>query len=364
MAAAFREVPGSELLVRLSLTAPPLIVALTAPFAGVVLDAWGRRPVIVISLIIYGLAGTAGLLLGSLHAILASRVVFGLGVAGVMSGFTTLFADYFSGEQLSRYLGYQGAAIGAGGMVFLLVGGLLAGLNWRLPFLIHLLALVLVPAVLITLPEPQRAPGRDATSSAADKRLSIPTLGLIYASAFAGMLLLFVNPVQLPFRLEALDVPAGMVGLALSLNTLASVAVALFYRQVKAKLSFQSIYAIVFLALAVNHLVTAAADSYWVVVIGLVVGGLGLGLMPPNISMWVATVAPEHVRGRSIGGMAAALFLGQFASPLLAQPLLSTGNVLRIFWVAAAASGALTVFFVLAAVIARSLASGRRRADH
>jgi MFS family permease len=40
----------------------------------------------------------------------------------------------------AQFLGLQAAFMGLGGMVFLTLGGYLADLNWRLPFLIYLLA--------------------------------------------------------------------------------------------------------------------------------------------------------------------------------------------------------------------------------
>src|SRR6266851_7865765 len=96
MAAAFHDVPNAGLLVRLVLTVPALSGAVAAPFAGLLADRWGRKPVIVAGLLLYGLAGSAGFVLHSLAAILISRLVVGLAMAGLASGFPTLIADYFT----------------------------------------------------------------------------------------------------------------------------------------------------------------------------------------------------------------------------------------------------------------------------
>ncbi|MEE9592610.1 MAG: MFS transporter, partial [Thermoplasmata archaeon] len=73
LAVAFQDTPNAELLVRLTLTLPALLIAIGAPIAGLLLDRWGRRPVIILSLIGFGLAGTSGFFLNSLEAILVSR---------------------------------------------------------------------------------------------------------------------------------------------------------------------------------------------------------------------------------------------------------------------------------------------------
>ena len=60
---AMREVfvgtPGAEVLVRLVLTITALAIALTAPLAGLFADRVGRRPLLVGSLVLYALAGSA-----------------------------------------------------------------------------------------------------------------------------------------------------------------------------------------------------------------------------------------------------------------------------------------------------------------
>ena len=104
---------------------------------------------IIAALILYGLAGTAGFVLNSLIAILISRGLLGLAVAGIMSGFTTLILDYFRDTKLNQFMGYQAAFIGIGGMVFLLAAGFLADIGWRFPFLVHLFAFLVLPGVLI-----------------------------------------------------------------------------------------------------------------------------------------------------------------------------------------------------------------------
>ena len=54
----FQDVPNVDFLVKLVLTIPALLIAISAPFSGVLLDRWGRKPVLIAALILYGLAGS------------------------------------------------------------------------------------------------------------------------------------------------------------------------------------------------------------------------------------------------------------------------------------------------------------------
>lgn len=324
MAAAFQDVPNAGLLVRMLLTLPALSGAAAAPFAGLLADRWGRKPVIVVALLLYGLVGSAGFVLDSLAGILVSRLLLGLAMAGLASGFLTLVADYFTGARLNQFLGYLGAFAGFAGVVFQALSGALADIGWRFPFLLHLVAFVILLGVLVSIDEPQvRAQAQP--QSAAPERAALPfmAIGLIYAVALVGIGAVFVLIVHLPFYLTSqAGVTNSQVGLALSLQALPAGFIALQYQRLRTRLSVQAIAAVAFLSLGINLVVAALTSSYALVVAGLLIGGIGLGLLPPNLIAWVAIVAPPAARGRAVGGLNTALFLGQFLSPLLTQPMI------------------------------------------
>lgn len=351
MAMAFADVPNADFLVRLALTLPALFVAIGALFAGFLLDSWGRKPVLIVSLILYGLAGTAGFVLNSLPAILVSRALLGFAVAGTMSGFTTLILDYFRDRELNKFLGLQGAFMGLGGMLFLLTAGYLADISWQHPFLIHLFAILLVPGVILAVDEPQKLTN-DLTPTSKEGVFPWGKLLPIYVTMFVGILIFFIFVVQVPFYLSLNNnISSSQVGFALSLQTLSSVFVALQYQRLKARYSFQGIFGLVFLILGISHLILALSPAYTIVIIGLLISGLGIGLFAPNSSGWLASVASSEVRGKAVGGMTSVGFLGQFFSPIFTQPFVDQIGLPAMFGVAAAV--ALLFAIVFAVSVAR-----------
>jgi MFS family permease len=347
MAMAFADVPNADFLVRFALTLPALFVAIGALFAGFLLDSWGRKPVLIVSLILYGLAGTAGFVLNSLPAILVSRALLGFAVAGTMSGFTTLILDYFKDEELNKFLGLQGAFMGLGGILFLLAAGYLADISWQHPFLIHLFAILLVPCVIFTIDESQ------IITTTSSKKVAFPwgKLFPIYVTAFVGVLIFFIFVVQVPFYLSLNNnISSSQLGFALSLPTLSSVFVALQYQRLKARYSFQGIFGLVFLILGFSHLILALSPAYTIVIIGLLISGLGIGLFAPNSSGWLASVTSAEVRGKAVGGMTSVSFLGQFFSPIFTQPFVEQIGLSAMFGVTAA------IAFLFAIVFAVSVA--------
>ncbi|BAZ37337.1 major facilitator superfamily MFS_1 [Calothrix sp. NIES-4101] len=321
----FANIPNADYLVRLALTLPALFIALGAPLVGIIIDRFGRKPLLLVTLILYGLAGSSGLVLNSLDLILVGRALLGISVAGIMTTATTLIADYYIGAARADFLGLQAAFMGLGGVFFLSLGGFIADQNWRYPFGIYLISLLLVPCALIFLTEPKRnQPVTAEPGMVLDTPQHLP-LNLVFITYGIGIvtqIVFYLIPVQLPFYLKQLfGAGASESGIAIALATLLSAIASLLYRQIKAKLSFAAIYGIAFLNMGIGYYFISLGTAYPVVLLGLAVAGSGLGLLMPNMNFCLTSVTPDAMRGKILSGVTTSLFLGQFLSPLLSQPL-------------------------------------------
>jgi MFS family permease len=328
----FASVENVELLVRLVLTVPALFIAIASSAIGVIVDRLGRKPVLIFSAAVYGLAGSSGFVLNSLPTILIGRALLGFAVAGIMVSATTLIADYYQGAVRANFMGLQAAFMGFGGVLFLSSGGFLADFNWRFPFLIYLFAWLLLPIMVLTLYEPHREISaknhRDDSHSATEvngRSLEIKTpvklLTLVYATAVLTQIIFYLIPVQIPFYLKTLvNANASQSGLAIAFCTLFSAAASMNYGKIKQKLDFISILAFSFGLMGIGYTLVSFGSSYIGVLIGLAIAGMGLGLLMPNLNLWVSSEVPDLIRGRVLGGLTTFFFLGQFLSPIATQP--------------------------------------------
>ncbi len=343
---AFEWIPGIDLWVRMVVALPALFTAMGAPLAGSLIDRFGRKRLLVAAVLLYGVAGTLPGLLSSLPLILVCRALLGLSVGGLMTTATALITDYYSGPERGAVLGRQAAFMGVGGLVFLVSGGLLADISWRAPFAVYLYAFLLLPFILRFVTEPEVKQG--AAGGAAQGALPWRTLWLVYALALTGMLIFYMIPVQLPFLLRQLgESRAALAGLAVGISTVVGSVVSLRYAQVRQRLGYRSIMAVLFACMGCGYVIIGLAGTYAVVVGGLAVSGLGQGLLTPNMANWAGEVAPPAARGRVMGGLTTSLFLGQFLSPLLMQPLLGAVGLGGAFLTAAGVLFTLAVTFAL-----------------
>lgn len=319
--AAFASQPDADILAKLVLTLPAFFIALFAPLSGYLLDRFGRKRLMIFSLVLYALAGTSGYYLDSLYLILGGRALLGIAVAGIMTTATTLVGDYFEGQERNQFLGIQASFMALGGAVFVTSGGLLADLSWRYPFLVYLAALALVPAAALVLYEPPSSSQaeRQAARNAPYPRLKV---AVVYSLAFLGMVMFYMIPVQIPFLLDTLPHATKTdTGIAISVATLAAALSSGSYRRMRERLTFMQIYAFSFILMSISFLSISQASTYGAIVGGLAIGGLGAGLLMPNSNLWIISLAPPALRGRLVGGITMALFLGQFFSPIFIEPI-------------------------------------------
>ena len=323
----FVDTPNAELLTRLVLTIPALLIAICAPLAGLIVDRYGRKRLLILSTIAYVLSGMSGAVLDTLPGILIGRALLGVAVAGVMTSATTLVGDYLSGPVRSRFFGLQSAFMAFGGVIVLSGGGLLAELHWRGPFYVYLTAIALIPFMITTLYEPDRRsppeqPADANPPAAGDAASGWKLIALIYGVAFATFVAFYMLPVQLPFYLKEMGTPEpSLAGLAIASGALVAAIVSMSYARLRARLSHRGIVALGFALMGIGYGIVAAADSYGVVLVAMLVNGLGMGSVMPNLSVWLMARAPAALRGRAVGGLSASIFLGQFLSPLAVEPI-------------------------------------------
>jgi MFS family permease len=353
IAARFADVENVALLSRLVLTLPAVFIALFSPAAGFLVDRFGRKPLLVVSLVLFAVAGASGLFLDTLPGLLIGRAVLGLAVGGIMTATTALVGDFFRGAARDRYMGLQQAFVGVGGTIFLTGGGFLAEVHWRGPFLIYTMAILLVPAALAFLPEPRRA--RPAGLTTEESRLggrATALLALLFLAAAVNMIAFYMIPTQLPFYLETLGFAApSLAGTAIGTGQLVGVVSALGFAPFRRRLGIMGVFGLGFVSAGLSFLLLSVAESYVGVLAAMAVSGVCMGTIMPNFAAAAMLLAPPARRGRVSGLLVSSIFAGQFLSPIVSQPLIAASGYGGAYGLVGAV---VLVFGIVAFVLRRS----------
>lgn len=335
MMQAFADVPGVEFLVPVVLTLPGLCIALFSPVAGLLGDRLGRRRLLIGSMLVYGLAGMAPMVLSDIHQILASRVLVGICEALIMTLSTTLIGDLFTGQARERWLSSQTAVASVSALLFLALGGLLGRQGWQAPFMIYGLAWPMALAVFLLVREPVRVerqvPGWSALPG---RHVALTSVTTILAAILFYTIQINVSTVLPGFGVT----DPARIGLFSALASIGTPLGSLIFwtvarRDVRVLLGLEfALMAAAFLAMA--HV----PDASWFIVAAFV-GQVAAGLLLPTLLTWAMSALAFEVRGRGMGLWQSSFAIGQFLSALVVPALAAaTGGTLEAFPVIAAGS--------------------------
>ena len=315
---------GSVRMGQLSM-APVLAAALTAPLAGLLIDHRGRRAVLMVGLVLYALAGTVGPYLDGFAAVFASRLMLGVGVAGILTGQGALIGDYFAGGARDRLLGYAVAASAVAASAFMLLSVVLVGLDPRLPF-----ALSALPVLSRLLPEPAARPSSDMGAAGWHG-----TVALMSVVALLTWLIFEGSQTLLKFRAAEIGAGAGLLGNVISGLTLGVVASALAFGGLVRRVGRVRLAMAGYVLAAVGLWLATLDGGAASFLLGAVLAGLGLGLCLPGLLATTLDAAPARRRGLAVGWVIGAGLLGALLSPFAGAYLSQTRSLPQVIGVMA-----------------------------
>lgn len=345
-------------LVMTAFTLPQIALILVV---GLLADTYGRRAVLLPSLLLFGVTGTAIAFVDGFASILWLRVVQGMVAGGIIPLTITVVGDLWEGSTGSAAQGIRLSANGLTSIVIPAVAGLLAGLAWYFPFFLFALAFPAAALGYRYLPETGRrsSPADMATEirgyaralrvEVTDRDLGIVILGGLFQGLGWFAILTFV-PL---FAVRGLGASAFAGGLALSMRGVARIVIAPF---AGLALTVTSRRTALFASLVVSAVGTAAlAVSPTVVWLWLLVGiyGVGDALFTPIHRDALTNLASPDRRAGVVNGMIVLRQVGATVAPVAFGLVLATAGFGAVFVVAGG------VFAVYAVIILVYLSGGR-----
>ncbi|WP_254525563.1 MFS transporter [Natrinema caseinilyticum] len=132
-------------------TAPGIFII---PVIGGLADRFGRKPILVASLLLFGVTGPAVAFTTDFRVVLVLRLLQGIGFAGVVPTIITSIGDLYEGSREATAQGLRFSVSGLSQAVFPLAAGLLVTLAWQYPFLLYAVALPCAVLVYFYFDEP------------------------------------------------------------------------------------------------------------------------------------------------------------------------------------------------------------------
>lgn len=271
---------------------------IVSPIAGRWVDNIGRKPMIIIGLLIFSISEFLFGIGQTVEVLFASRILGGISAAFIMPAVTAYIADITTSSTRPKALGYMSAAISTGFIIGPGIGGFLADISTRLPFFFAagfgLFATILS---LITLTEPDRSyeveEKYQPIPKAGFKRVFSPMYSIAFMvifissfglAAFESLFALFVDH---KFGFTAKD-----IAVIISLGAIVGV---IFQVGLFDKLTrwFGEIRLIRYSLLVSTSLVfiMTFVSSYWSILLVTMLVFVGFDLMRPAVTTYLSRIA-------------------------------------------------------------------------
>ncbi len=307
----------------------------TSFWAGSLSDRYGRRPMLILSGIVFFTAPILYLLVHTPLDLALVRVYHGLATAvfgPVAMAYVTDLAPVRRGERLGYFSSFQLA----GRSVAPLAGGAILAIGaWQWVYMICAVAGALTLAGMVLLPEPDQR-GRKGEEGEPAPVSEIQGGGSAFRTVIGDRTILITSLAEASgfFAFGAIEVFLPLYALSAGIDTvmigllfLVQVGVRTLTRPLFGKVSDQRGRKTQITTGLLLTAVTAALFPYttaWPVLLCLsALFGMGFSVASAATSAFVADLAPSHGRGTALGLMSTIMDIGQAAGPVLMGGLLA-----------------------------------------
>lgn len=287
-------------------TAPAIVMILVA---GWLSDCYGRKPILLVGLLVFGTGGAAIAFTTDFRVALALRFLQGVGFAATTPIIITCIGDLYEGTKEASAQGFRFTGSGITSMVFPLLAGVIVGTAWQYPFLLYAIAFPVAGLVYLRLEEPTVRVNDVTEPSKANRTLAGSTSlfevlahrrvqAIVVVRALPNMAyvgFLTYNSIVVVQFLDGTPAEAGMLAAVLSL----SFAVAATQAGRLTAIFDSRLYLLIAanLALGAGFTIVLFVPKLLIALVGVVVSGFGFGIVLSMYRSIITDLAPASSRG-------------------------------------------------------------------
>jgi len=340
-------VPPQKIGLLISVFSLPSLVL--GPVVGVLADRVGRKKILVPSLVLFGIAGTACAFARDFNLLLWFLFLQGIGAAALHSLTIALISDLYSGTRRTTAIGYNTSIITASTAIYSIIGGALAVMGWYYPFLLSLAAIPVALLVWFGLKNPEPTGEKplnvnllNALKSLRNRQLA----GLFIASTAQFMLLYGALRTYLPLLIaDSFKSSSLVIGLILASIPVASAIAASQVGRLARRFPETTLIRASFLFYALALFGVPFASNLWLLLIPTVMFGIGFGICSPITLSLVAPQASKEYLATVISVNGTFCNVGRIIGPLLMGGVLDIGGISGVFYAGAGIAIATLVIF-------------------
>jgi len=318
-----------------------------APALGVLADRYGRKQVLVPSLFVFAIAGSACGFARGFEVLLALRTLQGVGAAALGAINVTVIGDLYDEARRTTAMGYNAGVLSVGTAVYPAVGGALASAAWYAPFFLPAMAVPVGLVVVVVLKNPAPASHshlRHYLGRAVMVMRRREPMTMFAASVVTFILIYGAYLSYFPFVLEQrFGMSELWIGLVMALTSVSTAFGSFGLGRLARRFGERQLVTAGYVLYVVSVTSLPFARHLSLLFVPILLFGFANGITIPSVLAILSRIAPPDLRAvfMSVNGMV--LRLGQTVGPILAGMTYAALGLSAVFWVGGGVAAAMLV---------------------
>lgn len=331
--------PALVSLIFLFYTLPGIIFC---PFIGLLINRFGGGDFLIFSLFLYGLLGLLCAWTNIFYVLLVFRFLQGTGAAFLVVLNITLISDIHHSEKRRKVFGLNASVISLGGIVWPLLGGVLADLNWKFPFYLFIIPLVasIILFYAYRFPEERQSQPQPVFRFFKEIKTILSNhfqLGLIMIAIFICYVVFFGSyltyfPIFMDYSFQITSVLIGMF--MASTRFVALIVSSQLDKLIKIFLS-KNLFNVFIILYIVALLLIPLVSHYLIFFVPALIWGCAHGIFLPMSHIYLTEKIPNQHRASIVSLARGINKAGQTFGPLLMNVVFKLAGIKAVFFAGA-----------------------------
>lgn len=167
--------------VSMIMTVSAVALGIISLVSGVIVKI-GKKRLLLIGSLLFAIGGLAGMAITNIYYIIATRLIEGLGAGIVLTVSMMLIPEIFSNQKkVDKLMGFNGVMTSLFAIIITMTTGIVAQVNWKMPFLFYMGGFVLFILQMMYIPSDTMLKENSAAQQEASFGLHMNKAGVIHA---------------------------------------------------------------------------------------------------------------------------------------------------------------------------------------
>ncbi len=291
------------------------------PVLGVLADRFGRKRILIPSLFLFGIAGTACAFAETFEQLLIFRFLQGFGSAALGVLNVTLIGDLYEKNRRATAMGYNAGVLSVGTALYPSIGGALTVIGWNYPFFLTLLGIPVGIFAIFFLKTSRISKAgslgfyfREIAAALKSRYILglFTAMFLTFIILYGGYITYFVILLD-----ERFGKSAFVIGVIVSASSIITGLVSSQLGRLTLLVKERNLVIIAAVLYLVIFLIIPSVQNIWGFVIPIILFGVAQGINIPNIMNMITGYAVKDYRAAFLSVNWVIMKLGQALGPYL-----------------------------------------------